>query len=114
MFTKHLHHHNALVATPSVRIELTYNKLTVCSRTLRATWIKGNIKFPTGTEGLEPPVDALEERGIIHYATCPSDRFLSPPVLNLSKGTAAVLRSVPLNLYIIVSRPSFVNPPFAK
>lgn len=27
----------------------------------------------TGTEGLEPPINDLEGRGIIHYATCPGD-----------------------------------------
>ena len=30
-----------------------------------------------------------------------SDRFLSPPILNLSKGTAAEKRFVPLNVYSI-------------
>jgi hypothetical protein len=40
--------------TPSVRIELTYNKLTVCSRTLRATWNNGRRDFYVRTESPFP------------------------------------------------------------
>ena len=42
MFTKHLHHHNALVATPPARFELATTRLTVAGSTAELQRNKNN------------------------------------------------------------------------
>jgi hypothetical protein len=82
--------------------------LQVSHSTTELQGLKGNIKFPTGTAGVEPAIDRLEGDCIILYATCPLVK--RDPDNSKEVARNEVPFGFPLNLYSIGQKRSCVNP----